>query len=89
MKDLTVNEATFLIDAFNGVQASAATVVQNILGAIPWTDTHGCNPWTLARKVDAWSLAERAELLDRIDQFWDEGAIADVGDRLKEVGLIH
>jgi hypothetical protein len=31
---------------------------------------------------------ERAELLDRIDQFWDEGAIADVGDRLREVGLI-
>jgi hypothetical protein len=88
MKDLTVNEATFLIDAFNGVQASAATVVQNILGAIPYTDSHGCNPRELAKKIERWSDKDRGELLDRIDQFWDEGVVADVGDRLKEVGLI-
>jgi hypothetical protein len=89
MKNLTKEEATFLIHAFNGVGASLGTVVGNIHTAIPHTDSRGCNPIKLAQKIERWTDKERAELLDRIDQFWDEGAIADVGDRLKEVGLIH
>jgi hypothetical protein len=85
---LTTEEATFLVDAFNGVKASPGTIPGNIHGAIPYTSSHGCDPVKLAQKVERWSQLQRTELLRKIEAFWANGTVSDIEARLREVGLI-
>lgn len=93
--DLTLGEASLMVDATNGTMIDLTTA-QMLAAEIADSLEDGlAEKWdvdgrALVAKINGWSLAQRLAVCDAVERFWGAGyQVGSTGDRLAAVGLIR
>lgn len=93
--ELSVGEASLIVDALNGTRIDIQTAQLLAAEIADSLDDELAEKWqvdgpALVAKIEGWNLLQRLAVSDAVERFWSAGNSVEVmSDRLAAVGLLR